>query len=70
MADACRDQQGRLALAAIGRLDEAEATALAAHLDQCEVCRAELVELHSVAGALGVADPERAGAGDRPHPRL
>jgi predicted anti-sigma-YlaC factor YlaD len=69
VADACREQQGRLAMAAIGRLDEAESTALAAHLDQCEACRAELAELHSVTQALDEADPERAGAGERPQPR-
>jgi len=55
-------------MASIGRLDEAESTALAAHLDQCEACRAELAELQPVAEALGEADPERAGAGERPQP--
>jgi hypothetical protein len=70
MADACRDQQGRLAMAAIGRLDEAEAAALAAHLEGCAACRAEAAELQPVADALGEADPGRAGAGpdQRPQP--
>jgi predicted anti-sigma-YlaC factor YlaD len=70
VADACRDQQGRLAMAAIGRLDEAEATALAAHLEGCDACRAEAAELQPVADALAEADPARAGAGpdERPQP--
>jgi predicted anti-sigma-YlaC factor YlaD len=67
--DACRDQQGRLALAAIGRLDEAERTALDAHLDSCRSCRDALEELTGVASALALADPERAWAEDRPQPR-
>jgi hypothetical protein len=67
--DACREQQGRLALAAIGRLDEAERTALEAHLDHCQSCRDELDELSGVADALALADPERVGAADRPQPR-
>jgi hypothetical protein len=57
-------------MAAIGRLDDAEAAALAAHLDGCAACRAEAAELQPVADALGEADPGRAGAGpdQRPQP--
>lgn len=56
-------------MAAIGRLDEAEQTALAAHLDHCAACREAQVELADVAEALTLADPERAGAAERPQPR-
>jgi anti-sigma factor RsiW len=70
VADACRDQQGRLAMAAIGKLDEAEQAALAAHLEGCDACRAEAAEIQPVADALREADPHRAGAGpdERPQP--
>ncbi|MGH9244628.1 MAG: anti-sigma factor family protein [Acidimicrobiales bacterium] len=69
MPEACREQRGRLALAAIGRLPGDERAALDAHLDQCEVCRAELAELVAVGEALAEADPERIKATDRPQPR-
>jgi hypothetical protein len=69
MADACREHQGRLAMAAIDRLDDSERPALDAHLDQCPACRETLAELTSTAAALGDADPARVGVTERPEPR-
>jgi hypothetical protein len=69
VTDACREQRGRLGLAALGRLPEAERTALEAHLDQCAACREELAELTGVAGALAEADPARIGAAPPAEPR-
>lgn len=42
---------------ALGELDEEQRTALQAHLDGCERCRAELAELRPVVVALAEADP-------------
>ncbi len=42
----------------LGELDEEQQTALRAHLDGCERCRAELRELEPVASALADADPQ------------
>ena len=41
----------------LGELDEEQRTALQAHLDGCEHCRAELREIEPVAAALSEADP-------------
>lgn len=42
---------------ALGELDENQRTALRAHLDGCEHCRAQLREVEPVAAALAEADP-------------
>ncbi len=42
---------------ALGELDENQRTALRAHLDGCEYCRAQLREIEPVAAALADADP-------------
>jgi hypothetical protein len=57
--ESCREWRGALASAALGRLEDAEAIALQAHLDGCAACRAELAALTSVARALPRADIER-----------
>jgi anti-sigma factor RsiW len=59
MAEACRERRGDLAAYALGRLDEAEAVALRAHLDGCGDCRAELRELEAIAAVLPNADVAR-----------
>ncbi|HEV8044589.1 MAG TPA: zf-HC2 domain-containing protein [Rubrobacter sp.] len=41
----------------LGELDEEQRTALQAHLDGCEECRAEVRELEPVAAALAEVDP-------------
>lgn len=41
----------------LGELDEEQRTALQAHLDGCEQCRAELAELRPLVGALDEVDP-------------
>lgn len=43
----------------LGELDEEQRTALQAHLDGCEECRAQLREIEPVAAALAQAAPER-----------
>lgn len=48
-----------LAAYALGALDEAEASALEAHLQTCETCRAELVEYQRVGSGLLAALPPR-----------
>jgi hypothetical protein len=53
----CEQWRGDLAMATIGRLDAPEQLALDAHLSTCTSCRAELLELGSVAKALELADP-------------
>jgi hypothetical protein len=67
MGDACREWRGSLAASALGRIDEVEAIALRAHLDGCQLCRAELEELTAVADALPLADPAHLGD-DAPEP--
>jgi hypothetical protein len=67
MGDACREWRGSLAASALGRIDAAEAIALRAHLDGCQLCRSELEELSAVAHALPLADAARLGD-DAPEP--
>jgi hypothetical protein len=76
MSESCRDWRGDLAADALGLLDTDAHLALAAHLDGCAACRAELDELAPVARALPAADADEvisrtspteppAGLGDR-----
>lgn len=58
--EACRGWRESLGALALGRLVEGdERAALAAHLEGCPGCRAELAELESVVRAMPLADPER-----------
>lgn len=66
--DACRDQRGRLAVAAIGRLSDGEHAALAAHVEGCRRCRMELDELTATARVLDEVEPSRTGFSARPRP--
>ena len=50
----------------LGHLDEAEVTAVRAHLEGCAPCRDEATELASVADLLPLAEPERIGAPAEP----
>ncbi len=59
MSEPCREWQGALAASALGQLDAPEQLALAAHLDGCAACRAELAELAELARSLPAADPGR-----------
>lgn len=58
MTDACRDLRGDLAMRALGRPDPDRESALAAHLDGCPECRAELADLRSVGDALRLVEPD------------
>ncbi|OLL73516.1 putative anti-sigma factor [Pseudonocardia sp. Ae168_Ps1] len=55
---------------AIGRLPRDEAAAVAAHLDGCAECRAELTEISSVLPALGRVDPAQLDRAPAPPPDL
>lgn len=70
MSEPCREWRGAVAASALGRLDEAEEVALAAHLDGCPACRAELAELAEVARSLPAADPDRLADGPGLPPAL
>ena len=59
MAEACRERRGDLAAYALGRLDDAEAVSLRAHLDGCAECRSELRELEAIVAVLPNADLSR-----------
>lgn len=54
-----RDWKLALGAYALGDLPPEERTALAAHLEGCEECRAELRSLEGVAALLPLADPDR-----------
>jgi hypothetical protein len=54
-----RDWKLSLGAYALGDLPPVERAALAAHLEGCEECRAELRELEGVAALLPLADPAR-----------
>ena len=59
MNESCRPFRELLGALALGHLDDAEATAVRAHLDGCADCRAEFDGLREVAGMLPLADPAR-----------
>lgn len=52
----------------LGELDEEQRTALQAHLDGCEQCRADLADLRPVVAALAEVDP-RLFEAEEPRPR-
>ena len=58
-ADDHRDWRLSLGAYALGDLPADERAALAAHLEGCPECRAELRELEGVAALLPLADPAR-----------
>ncbi|MGH2937353.1 MAG: zf-HC2 domain-containing protein [Solirubrobacterales bacterium] len=58
-ADDHRDWKLSLGAYALGALPDDERAALAAHLEGCEECRAELRSLEGVAALLPLADPAR-----------
>ncbi len=62
-----RESLGALAL---GQLPDEERVALAAHLEGCAGCRAELESLDAVARLMPLGDPERFGAAPQPPPAL
>ena len=59
MNEACRPFREQLGSLALGHLDDDEATAVRAHVDGCDECRAEFRGLREVAMMLPLADPER-----------
>jgi hypothetical protein len=61
MNEACRPFREQLGSLALGHLDDAEATAVRAHLDGCADCRTEFRSLVEVARMLPLADPDRLG---------
>lgn len=63
----CASRSGQLAMDALGRLDESERADLAAHLADCDVCRATSAELTSTARAL---DALTEGASSVPAPAI
>ena len=64
--EACRSMRELMGAYVLGSLDPDRRSALVAHLDGCPECRAEVVELATVARALPLADPLRSG--ERPTP--
>lgn len=66
----CRQWRGALAARALGLTDPASDVGLDAHLDACAECRTELDDLHTVALALSLADPERLHTGTAAGPDL
>jgi anti-sigma factor RsiW len=58
-AEGCRKWREWLGAYALEQLPGEERTALAAHLDGCAACRAELDSLSAVARLMPLADPER-----------
>ncbi|HSL11281.1 MAG TPA: zf-HC2 domain-containing protein [Actinomycetota bacterium] len=61
MNESCRPFREQLGSLALAHLDDAEATAVRAHLDGCADCRAEFSGLREVAQMLPLADPARLG---------
>jgi putative zinc finger protein len=57
-ADTCREWRELLGSYALGGLDDDERTAVAAHLEGCAECRAELAELAPMGELLMRADPD------------
>jgi hypothetical protein len=64
--EGCRQRREELGAYALGRLSEPERTALEAHLQGCDACRAELATLTPVAALLERADPARLEQAPRP----
>lgn len=66
MADPCRELRESLGAYVLGHLDPEEDAAVAAHLEGCPSCAAELPALTETAALLAVADPLREEAGGDP----
>jgi len=64
MADPCRELRESLGAYVLGHLDPEEDAAVAAHLEGCPSCAAELPALTETAALLAVADPLREESGD------
>jgi hypothetical protein len=69
-ADPCREWRESLGAYALGQLAPDEVPALEAHLEGCADCRAELVQLQSVARLMERVDPERLEEAPTPPPEL
>jgi Putative zinc-finger len=65
-AEGCRQRREELGAYALGGLSEPERTALEAHVEGCDACRAELDRLAPVAALLERADPARLEQAPRP----
>jgi Putative zinc-finger len=68
--DRCREWRESLGAYALGQLAPEERAGLAAHLEGCPECRAEVESLKSVALLLPHADPERFDTTPQPSPEL
>jgi hypothetical protein len=68
--DACREWRESLGAYALGHLPEDERAGIAAHLEGCPSCRAELEQLASVVRPMSLADPARFEAAPSPPPSL
>lgn len=68
--EVCRRWRELFGAYLLGHLAPEERVGLAAHLDGCAECRAELEELRPVAGALAEADPAHLGTPPSPPPDL
>jgi hypothetical protein len=67
----CRELRTSLGAYSLGQLPEGEQAAIAAHLEGCAECRAELDSLASVTRLLPLADPTRVmSPAPRPSPQL
>ena len=66
----CREWRELLGAFALGHLPDDERAGLAAHLDGCAECRAELAALQPVARMLPYADPERFESAPQPPAEL
>jgi hypothetical protein len=64
--ESCREWRESLGAYALGQLTPRERAGLAAHLEGCPSCRAELQSLSGVAALLPHADPERFGPAPQP----
>lgn len=68
--ESCREWRESLGAHALGQLPERERAALAAHLEGCPECRAELESLAGVAQLLPLADPAHFDTAPTPPPAL
>lgn len=68
--EACREWRESLGAYALGHLPAEERAGLAAHLEGCPECRAEVESLGGVARLLPHADPARFGPAPKPSPEL
>lgn len=68
--DGCREWRESLGAYALGHLSEDERAGIAAHLDGCPSCRAELEQLSAVVRPMSLADPARFEAAPSPPPSL